>query len=65
MNLSTFQFHAQHATLAGGIAIGTIANLNGHIYIALIVGSLAGLLSTAGLQYINVNSFNSLVISIF
>jgi ammonium transporter Rh len=44
--------HIQHATIAGGIAIGSVADLNVQIYIALIVGSIAGLLSAVGYQYI-------------
>jgi ammonium transporter Rh len=45
--------HVQHATIAGGIAIGSVADLNVQIYVALIVGSAAGLLSTIGYQYID------------
>ncbi len=45
--------HVQHATIAGGIAIGSVADLNVQIYVALIVGSAAGLLSTVGYQYID------------
>jgi hypothetical protein len=44
----------QHATIAGGIAIGSVADLNVQMYVALIVGSLAGLLSTVGYHYIDV-----------
>ena len=46
--------HIQHATIAGGIAIGSVADLDIQIYIALIAGSLAGLLATIGYQYIDV-----------
>jgi ammonium transporter Rh len=45
--------HIQHATIAGGIAIGSVADLNVQIYIALIVGAIAGLLSTVGYQYLD------------
>jgi ammonium transporter Rh len=45
--------HIQHATLAGGIAIGSVADLNVQIYVALIVGAAAGLLATVGYQYID------------
>ena len=44
----------QHATIAGGIAIGSVADLNVQIYVALIVGSFAGLIATVGYQYIDV-----------
>ena len=47
--------HIQHATIAGGIAIGSVADLNVQIYIALIVGAIAGLLSTVGYQYLDVS----------
>lgn len=44
--------HVQHATIAGGIAIGAVVDLNVQIYVALIVGAVAGFLSTIGYQYI-------------
>ena len=47
--------HVQHATIAGGIAIGSVADLDIQIYIALIAGALAGLLTTIGYQYIDVS----------
>lgn len=46
--------HVQHATIAGGIAIGSVADLKVQVYIALIVGSLGGLVATIGYQYIDV-----------
>jgi ammonium transporter Rh len=52
--------HVQHATFAGGIAIGSIADCNLQVYIALIIGSLAGLLSTLGYQYVTPKLFNTL-----
>ena len=45
--------HVQHATIAGGIAIGAVADINVYIYVSLIVGSAAGLLATIGYQYID------------
>lgn len=45
--------HVQHATIAGGIAIGSVVDLNVQVYIALIVGSVAGFFSTIGYQYID------------
>jgi ammonium transporter Rh len=45
--------HIQHATIAGGIAIGSVADLNVQVYVALLVGSLAGLISTLGYQFID------------
>ena len=46
--------HMQHASLAGGIAIGSIADLSIQPYLALIIGFIAGLLSTIGYKYITV-----------
>ncbi|ODM95071.1 Ammonium transporter Rh type B [Orchesella cincta] len=44
--------HIQNATLAGGVAVGAVADLMIRPYGALIIGSLAGLLSTVGYTYI-------------
>jgi hypothetical protein len=40
--LSCFQVHIQNATLAGGVAVGTSADMMLHPYRALIVGAVAG-----------------------
>lgn len=47
--------HIQNATLAGGVAIGTAANLMVQPFGAMLVGSAAGILSVVGFQYIQVN----------
>lgn len=44
--------HVQNATLAGGVAMGTAADMAVQPYGALIIGFVAGFLSTAGYQYI-------------
>jgi len=44
--------HIQNATLAGGVAVGAIADMIIQPYGALIIGSLAGIISTIGFQYI-------------
>ncbi|XP_054263635.1 ammonium transporter Rh type B-like [Macrosteles quadrilineatus] len=44
--------HIQNATLAGGVAIGTSANLMVQPFGAMMVGSIAGVLSVIGFQYI-------------
>ena len=43
--------HVQHATIAGGIAIGSVADLNLKIWVCLITGAAAGLLATIGYHY--------------
>ncbi|CAF0887992.1 unnamed protein product [Didymodactylos carnosus] len=44
--------HIQNATLAGGVAIGTVADKIVYPAGALVVGSIAGSLSTVGFKYI-------------
>lgn len=46
--------HIQNATLAGGVAMGTAANMQVQPFGALFIGFSAGLLSTAGYTYIKV-----------
>lgn len=51
------QVHVQNATLAGGVAIGTAANLMVQPFGAMLVGALAGTLSVIGFHYIQVCAF--------
>ena len=44
--------HVQNATLAGGVAIGTVADMPIQPFGALLVGSLAGIVSTLGFEYV-------------
>ena len=46
------QVHIQNATLAGGVAIGSVANMMVSPGGALAVGVAAGILSTLGYAYI-------------
>ena len=46
----------QNATLAGGVAIGAVADMLVQPYAALIIGSVAGGLSVFGYHYITVRS---------
>ena len=52
---STFKVHVQNATLAGGVAVGTVSNMAINPFGALLIGSCAGALSTVGYVYISVS----------
>ena len=49
-----FQEHLQNATLAGGVSVGACADMMLTPGGSLIIGSLAGILSVCGFQYIQV-----------
>jgi hypothetical protein len=44
--------HIQNATLAGGVAVGAMADKNIGLFGAMIVGSIAGTISTLGYKYL-------------
>uniref|UniRef100_A0A8C3WFH2 Ammonium transporter Rh type A n=1 Tax=Catagonus wagneri TaxID=51154 RepID=A0A8C3WFH2_9CETA len=46
--------HIQNATLAGGVAMGTCADMNIPPYFSLILGSLAGIVSVFGFKFLTV-----------
>ena len=52
LDLSFLKVHIQNATLAGGVAVGAIADLAINPFAAMIVGSIAGLVSTLGYSYL-------------
>ncbi|XP_034018726.1 LOW QUALITY PROTEIN: ammonium transporter Rh type A-like [Thalassophryne amazonica] len=45
--------HVQNATLAGGVAVGTCADMDIGPYGAMLIGLLAGIISTLGFKYLN------------
>lgn len=49
--------HVQHSTLAGGVAISVIADVNLQCYVSLIIGCIAGLMSTVGFHAITKSFF--------
>ena len=44
--------HIQNATLAGGVAVGSVADKNIDLFGAMIIGSVAGIVSTLGYKYL-------------
>ncbi len=46
--------HIQNATLAGGVAVGAVADMMVQPFAALIIGAIAGALSTGGYHYLTV-----------
>ena len=52
---------AQNACLAGGVAVGAIADLSLQPYGAVVIGSVAGILSTIGYQVIQVRIFEIII----
>ncbi|KAL5019945.1 hypothetical protein ScPMuIL_002837 [Solemya velum] len=45
--------YIQNATLAGGVVVGTTANMPIQPWLAMLLGSLAGLISTIGYRYLS------------
>ncbi|XP_007665159.1 ammonium transporter Rh type A [Ornithorhynchus anatinus] len=44
--------HIQNATLAGGVAVGTCADMNIHPFGAMLIGSIAGIVSVLGFKFL-------------
>ena len=49
------QVHIQNATLAGGVAVGTSADLQIEPWGAILIGIIAGLVSVLGYAYVTVS----------
>ena len=53
INKSKFEMvHVQNSTLAGGVAVGTVAASNIGLHGALVIGTLAGMLSVLGFRFL-------------
>uniref|UniRef100_A0A1B0GIJ7 Ammonium transporter AmtB-like domain-containing protein n=1 Tax=Lutzomyia longipalpis TaxID=7200 RepID=A0A1B0GIJ7_LUTLO len=52
--------HVKNSTLAGGVAVGSVCNLLIHPYGAVLIGSLAGLISVLGYRYLSPGMLNKL-----
>lgn len=50
------QVHIQNATLAGGVAMGTCADMKIPPYFPLILGSIAGIISVLGFKFLTVSN---------
>lgn len=44
--------HIQNATLAGGVAVGAIADMVIEPYGAMVIGTFAGIISVLGFQFL-------------
>ncbi|XP_041105755.1 ammonium transporter Rh type A-like [Polyodon spathula] len=47
--------HIQNATLAGGVAVGTCADMNIGPFGAMLIGLIAGIISTVGFKFLSVS----------
>lgn len=50
------QVHIQNATLAGGVAVGTCADMTIGPFGAMLIGVIAGIISTLGFKFLSVST---------
>ncbi len=53
-NLLTVKVHVQNATLAGGVAMGTTADMVLQPFVPLVIGSIAAIVSVLGYKFLTV-----------
>jgi ammonium transporter Rh len=56
-SIFSLQVHIQNATLAGGVAVGTSADMMIGIWGAMVIGLVAGTLSVLGYVYVAVSPY--------
>ena len=56
MELMFLQVHVQNSTLAGGVAIGTAADMMTEPWGAVLIGMIAGVISVLGYAYLTVSN---------
>ena len=49
------QVHVQNATLAGGVAVGSIADMLIGPWAGMLIGFIAGIISVAGYKFLSVS----------